>query len=78
MTGVSEDFSSYKEEIKFQIQMWDKSKCNLDARGTILFQRENGKVIPIHDMLHVPGLGMKLISVSVLQDKGYNVVFGGA
>ena len=32
----------------------------------ILFWRESGKSIPIHDVLHVPGLGMNLISVSIL------------
>lgn len=35
-------------------------------------------MISLHDVLHVPGLGMNLISVFVLPDKGYNVLFRGA
>lgn len=69
MIEVREYFSSYKEEdIKFQIQMGNKSKWNPIVGGTILFQRENGKPISICDVLHVSSLGMNLIFVSILQD----------
>ncbi|KAH9291809.1 hypothetical protein KI387_043002 [Taxus chinensis] len=78
MTGVREYFSSYKEEdTNIQISMGNLSKLNPVGKGTVQFQRENGKIVPLHDVLHVPGLGMNLISVSVLQDKGYNVLFRG-
>ena len=67
MTGVREYFSSYKEEdTNFQISMGNLSKLNPVGKGTVQFQRENGKIIPLHDVLHVPGLGMNLISISVL------------
>ena len=57
--------------------MGNLSKLNLVWKGTIQFQRENGKIIPLHNVLHVPGLGMNLISISVLLDRGYNVLFRG-
>lgn len=78
MIGTREYFSSYKEEdIRIQISMGNNSKLSLVGKGIILFQRENGKSIPIRDVLHVPDLGMNLILVFVLQDKGYNVLFRG-
>ena len=67
MTGVREYFSSYKEEdTNFQISMGNLSKLNPVGKGTVQLQRENGKIIPLHDVLHVPGLGMNLIYVSIL------------
>ena len=78
MTGFREYFSSYKEEdTNIQISMRNLSKLNPVGKGTVQFQRENGKIIPLHDVLYVPGLGMNLIFVSVLLDSGYNVLFRG-
>ena len=78
MTGFREYFSSYKEEdTKFQISMGNLSKLNPVGKGIVQFQRENGKIIPLHDVLYGPSLGMNLISISVLQDRGYNVLFRG-
>jgi len=74
VTGVREYFSSFKEEdIRFQIQMGNKSKYNLVARGTVLFWRENGKPIPIHDALHMPILGKNLICLSILKGMRYSL-----
>ena len=57
--------------------MGNLSKLNLVGKGTIQFQRENGKIIPLYDVLYVLGLGTNLIAVYVLQDRGYNVLFRG-
>jgi len=57
--------------------MGNKSKCNSIGRGTILSQRESSKPIPIHDVLHMLGMGMNLISIFILQYKAYNVLFRG-
>jgi hypothetical protein len=43
--------------------------------GTILFQRESGKPLMFADVLYVPGLKKNLISISTLEDKGYEVNF---
>jgi len=78
MTGVREYFSSYKEEnTNIHISMGNLSKLNPVGKGTVQFLRENVKIILVHDVLHVPGLGMNLIFVSVLQDRGCNVLFRG-
>ena len=43
--------------------------------GTVSFQRESGKLLSFVDVLYVPGLTKNLISVSTLEDKGYQVKF---
>ena len=57
--------------------MGNRTKCTPAGRGTIDFQGESGASTSASDVLHVPGLGMNLISVSQLQDKGYDVHFVG-
>lgn len=61
----------------FQITMGNRMKCTPVGRGTIAFQTNAGTNIRATNVLHVPGLGMNLISVSQLQDKGYDVYFIG-
>eukprot|EP00253_Pinus_taeda_P020497 PITA_20497 len=59
----------------FQIHMGNKGKCTPGERGTIEIKRVSGASTSVTDVLHVPSLGMNLISVSQLHDKGYNVYF---
>ena len=67
MIGGREYFSNYKEEnTNIKISMGNLSKLNLDGKGTIQFQRENGEIIPLHDVLYVLDLGMNLICVYIL------------
>jgi len=61
----------------FQIQMGNKTKCALVGRGTIHIHRESDKSTGVIDVLHVPCLGMNLISIFALQDKGYDIYFVG-
>ena len=76
MTGVRECFSSYQEEqMNFQITMGNKAKCTPIGRGTITFQTKDGNKIQATNVLNVLGLGMNLLSVSQLQNKGYDVYF---
>ena len=78
MIRVREYFSSYKEKrMDFQIMMGNEMECTLVGRGTIDFQRELGASANATDVLHVLGWGMNLISVSQLQDKGYDINFVG-
>ena len=43
--------------------------------GTITFERESGKPFLLKDVMHVPGLKKNLVSVAMLEDIGYDVVF---
>ena len=78
MTRVREYFSKYKEDhLDFQNTMGNKMKCTPLGRGAINIQRELGKSTNATNVLHVLGLGMNLILVSQLQDKGYDIHFEG-
>ena len=39
------------------------------------FERESGNSLFLKDVMHVPGLKKNLVSVAMLEDKGYDVVF---
>jgi len=41
----------------------------------VAFQREHGAAITLTDVKYVPGLKKNLVSIVMLEDKGYNVVF---
>ena len=76
MTGIRECFSDYQEErMNFQITMGNKAKCSPVGRGNVVFKTEAGERLRATNMLHVPGLGMNLLSVSQLQSKGYDIFF---
>lgn len=78
MTGVQVCFSNYQEEqMNFQITIGNKEKCTLVGRGTVFFQTEAGNRIWATNVLHVPSLGMNLISVSQIQNRGYDFYFLG-
>ena len=78
MMGVRDCFSDYQEEqMNFKITMGNKANCTPIGRGTVVFQTEAGNRIRATNVLHVPGLGMNLLSVSQLQNRGYDVYFIG-
>ena len=78
MTRVRECFSNYQEEqMNFKITIGKKAKCTPIGRGSIVFQTEVGNKLRATNVLHVPGLGMNLLSMSQLQNKGYGVYFIG-
>ena len=63
--------------MNFQITMGNKAKCTPIERRTIIFQAKAGNKLRAIDVLYVLGLGMNLLSVSQLQNKGYDVYFIG-
>ena len=69
-------FSDLVEKgLEMHVELGDGGRYNATSIGTITFQRESGKLILLQDVLHVPGLTKNLISVAMLEDKGYEVVF---
>ena len=55
--------------------MGNKAKCTPLGRGTVVFKTEAWDRLRATNVLHVPGLGMKLLSVLQLQNKGYDIFF---
>jgi hypothetical protein len=76
MTGDKELFSDLEErDLKMHIEMGDDGRYNANGIGTITFQRESGKPFQLKDVMHVPGLKKNLVSVTMLEDRVYDVVF---
>jgi hypothetical protein len=67
----------YLEEkyLIMHIEMGDDGRYSATSIGTITFQRESGKPFQLKNVMHVPGLKKNLVSVVMLEDKGYDVVF---
>ena len=76
MTGDKELFSDLEEkDIKMHIDMGDDGRYNATGLGTVTFQREKGALITLGDVMYVPGGKTNLVSVAMLEDRGYDVVF---
>ena len=55
--------------------MGDDERYNAPIVGTITFQRESGNPPTLKDVMYVPGLKRNLVSVAMLEDRGYDVIF---
>ena len=57
------------------IEMGDNGRYSATDIGTITFERDSGKPFLLKDDMHVPGLKKNLVSIPMLEDRGYDVVF---
>ena len=64
-----------EKDLGVHIEMGDDGRYSATGIGTISFERESGKPFILKDFMHVLGLKKNLISVAMLEDKGYDVVF---
>eukprot|EP00253_Pinus_taeda_P012573 PITA_12573 len=78
MTGVHEYFSEISESgTDIEVVLGDDRVVRAVNVGTLTFQRESKPPLKVSDVLYVPGMRKNLISVSVLEDRGYEVLFRG-
>ena len=76
MTGDKEIFSDLEEkDLQMHIEMGDNGWYNAIKIGTITFQRDSGKPFQLKYVMNVIGLKKNLVSVAMLEDRGYDVVF---
>jgi hypothetical protein len=76
MTGDKESFIDLEEkDLRMHIEMGDDGRYSAIGIGTITFQRESGKPFQLKNVMHVPGLKKNLVSVVMLEDRVYDVVF---
>eukprot|EP00253_Pinus_taeda_P012744 PITA_12744 len=74
--GDRDLFSDLDEkDFGVHIEMGDDGRYSATGIGTISFERESGKPFVLKEVMHVPRLKKNLISVAMLEDKGYDVVF---
>ena len=57
------------------MKLGDDSKYAVKGEGTILFHLESGSSLEAHDMLYVSGLKNKVLSVSIMDDNGFVIMF---
>eukprot|EP00253_Pinus_taeda_P014171 PITA_14171 len=76
MTDDKSLFSTLEEkDLQMRIEMGDDGKYCVSGEGTIVFQREHGAPLTLTNVKFVPGLKKNLVSIAMLEDKGYDVVF---
>eukprot|EP00253_Pinus_taeda_P035435 PITA_35435 len=76
MTSDKSLFSTLEEkDLHMHIEMGDDGKYHVSSEGTIVFQREDGAPLTLTNVKYVPGLKKNLVSIAMLEDKGYDVVF---
>jgi hypothetical protein len=80
-SGAYSDMTSHKhyfctleeKKFNFEILLGDDSAYQSIGIGTVKFERELAKPLYLSDFLYVPGLKKNFVSVSALEDKGYEV-----
>jgi len=76
MTDDKTLFNTLEEKyLKILVAMGNYEKYSVSSVGTIPFQREHGARITLIDVKYVPRLRKNLVSITMLEDKGYDVVF---
>ena len=76
MTGDKELFSDLEEkDLQIHIEMGDDGKYSAAGIGTITFERESCEPFILKYVMYVPGMKKNLVSVTMLEDRGYDVVF---
>eukprot|EP00253_Pinus_taeda_P012021 PITA_12021 len=73
MFGDKNLFSTLEEkDLQIQIEMGDDEKYRVLGEGTVVFQREHGAPLTLTDVKYVRGLKKNLVSIAMLEDKGYD------
>ena len=76
MYGDKNLFSTLEEkDLQMCIKMGDDGKYRVSGEGTIVFQREREAPLTLNDVKYVPGLKKNFVLVTMLEEKGYDVVF---
>jgi len=57
------------------IEMVDDGRYNANDIGIVTFQRESGSPLTLKDVMYVPCLNKNLVSVAMVEDRGYDVIF---
>jgi len=76
MTGNRDLFSDFKEKyLEKSIEFGDDERYSATGLGMVTFQREYSSPLRITYVMYVVRLKKNLVSVAVLEDYGYDVVF---
>ena len=76
MMRDKELFSDLEEKnLQMHIEMGDDGRYSVTGIRTLNFERDSGNPFLLKDVMHVPSLNKNLVSVAMLEDRGYDVLF---
>jgi hypothetical protein len=74
MIGFKQNLTNYQDKkFKAKVEIGDDGTYDIKVFGSTSFQFLSGNIFHIDEILYVPGLKKNLISVPVLESKGYSV-----
>ena len=63
------------KKFSMQVELGDDATYEIKGVGSASFQLNCGGLLHIEEIMFVPGLKKNLLSVAVLEDKGFKVTF---
>jgi hypothetical protein len=76
MTGFKQNLVNYRDKkFNVKVELCDDGTYDIKGFGSASFWLQSGNVFHIDEILYVPGLKKNLISVAVLESKGYSIAF---
>lgn len=76
MTRCRDFFSDLDEKyLQMHIELWDDGRYIMTGIGIVTFQRELSSHHNLKDAMFFPDLKKNLISLAVLEDRGYDAIF---
>lgn len=76
MTSAQQCFTNLTEQgSRVHVKLSDDTKYLVAGVGNITFQLQSGNSLDFDDVMLVPSLRKNLLSVSIMEDKGYAVEF---
>ena len=76
MIGFKQNLVNYRDKkFNVKVELGDDGTYAIKGIGSTYFQLQSGNVFHIEEILYVPRLKKNLISIAVLENKGYTVAF---
>jgi hypothetical protein len=76
MTGFKQNIVNYRDKkFNVKVELVNNDTYAIKGIGSTSFHLQSGNVFHIEEILYVPGLKKNLISVAVLESKGYTIAF---
>jgi hypothetical protein len=76
MAGFKQNLVNYRDKkFNVKVELGDDGTYDIKGFGSTSFQLQTGTVFHIDEIIYVPGLKKNLISVAVLERKGYSIYF---
>jgi len=82
-SGASRHFTGYKEALSnliekktnLEIILGDNATYPVKGIGTVTLHLNRGQTLHLQELLYVPDLKKNLVSISMMEDKGFKVAF---